>query len=763
MSTLRTSADISHPTISVACLALAGLGLCAVAAKPAALPSLLAAWGARAVSLDFLARNFDRYATHIGALGIVITALAVILWWHPTRYAALLAKVGDRSELLDRCEESNPLCHRVVLRWIAVALVLLVPVAIVSIPLADFSLDDYPIERVLDEKGATASLLTPHLGHSMPGYRLEVLVARRLFGLAPAPRAIAVWIMLVATITGLCVFLRMVGMASIPALAAPAVLTVWTGMTDVSAGFFGSSPYMQVLGCGLWALSGMGMWLKGIRTGFGHVLAWCPLLVVATLIDNAGLWVIPAAIIVSIGIPLSGERADMVRRRRGAIFTVVAVGTIMTFVHLLILLARGSRGDLLAGGHARTLVTFANDIGYVVANSWQHMISGPLDIERVQWALLAPLVASFIAGWWSSNAMWRRVILMMLSSLVIAAAFVAIGRPGIHVRGANTQHLWVVAAFLVSSAAAVLHSAYARSVVWRDRVIEFVLFIIIFSLPVRVLGLLSAKFDWAYRRVEANAVRSFGNWLSTVSEKQRVLRVPWIGGERMCQTVRGLEPNPYDIVTYTPFLASPGTRIEFVVAQGAQVPLSKDVSLARRPSTAISPKLIDAIRSTSNIDLMFFGPINLTLTKHPFRLDLAPATLHNNVDHRHLVGASGKSIQGNKQLEFVSNGQAIYYLRRGALDTSTSHVVEVSAWRVHPAESARVLVAYESPYGDGVSPDWIVVPSEPMNEEVLRVNLARQPRFALCDRVKDLRLVFVQPGTYRVRAAGVFGARAVTR
>lgn len=580
-------------------------------------------------------------------------------------------------------------------------------------------------------------------------------MARIVFGLDPTPRAALVWIMLVASMVGLLAFLRALGIATVPALSAVILFTVWTGMIDVSAGFFASSPYMQVLGVGLWALTLCARYVGTPDSDDKQVAAPALLLMVTATIDNAGLWVIPASIIVALGTPSIESGDGTTKRRRCAIAMAAAVGLVMAGVHIWILRTGASGGDLLSAGRERTVIRFVHDIGFVIACSWSRILFGPLSVERAGALFLVPLGLFIGASFLTSGPSGRRIIGVLLFSLVVAAAFVAIGRPGISERGANSQHLWIVGALLVSLVAAALNTVYVREPAWRTRTVEITICLMMLTLPPRLLGLLSAKSDWAYRRVEANAVRSIGRWLKAKSVTAGPLSVPWVGGERISQTVQGLGANPYDIDTYSPFLAAAGANAEFVVPHGSGVHERLGVRSVRTLGAAISSKLLEAIRREPELNRMFFGPIDLTLDSHPFTLDMAPLQPHNTFKRRNLAEAAAVSARDKKFLQFASTGNTSYYLWRGEIATEKYHRIEMSVWRVSPPVEAKVFVVFDTRSSQRLAPDWVVVPNQPMMHTVLRVNLLRQPKYALNSVVRNLRLVFSEPGTYVMRAAGV--------
>lgn len=748
------------------CLAVislvAGLAAAHCGLRPNTVAHVLEWSGAKGVAPDFVIRNVERYNELVVVLGGLLLTVVPLLLIRSTRMSRLRDRLASRLDEVDRHDVRVLRAQgRMVVLWGALCCLPLLPVLMVACPIAAFSLDDYPIERCLQTAGLGRSLLIPHLGHVMPGYRLEVGVANLFFGTNPGPRAVVAWLMTWATLLGFVLVLRSLSMSAAGIIAAVAAFTVWTGFTSVCAGFFAASPYMQVLGTGLWSIY---LVMRFIRQGRPFDLAASASCVLATLLlDNAGFWLIPCLLVVGYATVASSSQTRYLPRYGVSAILTMAIAVVIGLVNYVVLSSGSSRSDLLAAGQARSVWQLLRDMSALAAHAAGGIAFGPIASPRLGQTALASVLClvAFVAIVARRRLPWHAV-LSTLACLLVCLAFVAVGRPGIADRGANTQHLWLASCWLCAIAGWLTHGIWLGGLTGRRLAVELLAVVLLLSTPVRVLGWLSAKSDYAYRRNEADAVRRFRDEvvlpLAEIEPHVRVLGLP---GHRLCQTVSGLAANPYDLHVYSPFLRTPNISPLFVEAESGAIGISGDLLRSDNVRSAVGDQFIRLAGSSRFLSHALYDPIDLALDRHPFTPATSPVREGRHPPANAVIRSTGATPSvTDLGIELESDGTATVIVRSGQWCPSDWRYLRVSVGTDQRASARRVQVAYECDSEQQLGASWIRPFGTLRPTRSLVLDMHSEPSYVLSRHIRNLSLRFPDSGRYVVREAILVSARS---
>ncbi len=738
------------PLLSVLC----GAGLLLLTVAPDRVFAALRGLGCDGIGLEFVQRNGYRFRAPLLVVALLsIAPLPIALSRVRKARTLILLIVRLLSHLdLNLMDTGSRVRLVEIAAWHAIAAVMLIPLLAVCTPIADFSLDDYPIEHCLDANGAVRSLFVPHLGHVMPGYRAEVALARSLFGLNPVPRALVAWLVLVMALASVVLVLRTLRVPAVGALAVVVLLPSLSGFSSVAAGFFSSSPYVQVLCLGAWALMLTAAVVRSPRPTLWSRLGLFVTLTLTGLIDNAGAWVLPAAAAVAVhplGLITWSDARDQARK----LFVPWAAATVLIVGLNVALLGSGnSRSNPLAGGSSHGLGMFALDAVSLIAQSLGEIAMGPLYVRPGGYALAALWVLVVLVALRSSWSNGDRSIITLGTLLLISVAIVHIGRPGLSMRGANSQHLWTVAAWCTSMLGVALGTAWSAGTAARFRSVELLLGIIVLVAPARGLGWLTAKSDWAYRRGEARAVRSIGmNLVAPLARLNNGIAVaPNVRGSRLCQVVPGLSANPFDLSVYSPFLKQYALSLRFL-------PSTIDPDLGDEThGNADLRSALNRIRllaqRNKHVSRLLIQPRDLTIARHPFNVMTIPIA-RANVREESLTKASLVRQTDGSVIEFWSEGMATYWVSTVTGSPHRKHLLEVAAWSLPPASEVPVEVRFDGSLPQRLGASWIVLGRSSGPNRAIVVDMLDEPAWSLSAHVRNVRLVFRVPGRYRLMGA----------
>jgi hypothetical protein len=634
-----------------------------------------------------------------------------------------------------------------------------------------FRFDDFDFLVVAHDHPLREAIWKPHGDHFYPLSRVLTSIAVHFFGTTAWPYNLGVLLCFWGVTYLGCRLLAEMSVSPVGQWVFAALLLLWSPWAEMLGGYYILSAYLLVALLGLASVLCYQRWRKTARKLPAIGVAFC--VAAAPLVDTSG-WYVPAAFAVFLAadwlttidtIPLRTWLAQHVR-----LMLAVGVGVALNLAITILCYTVMNPGLFLSmsGSTPRTLGRLVQDFFYLLDVGLLVSMVVPFVYARLPLVVLVAL-AIFVSVVFTAfviyivlHARRRQRIALVAIALVIAgsALMVNLGRPSgetIVVRW-SAKHVCPAYVWLCLLCALGWHIAWTRSTeVRRVIFLEATLILVcMFGIAQTAFGAIGLAVSFPPFGYPAE-IRDGDTRRHNVDQLKRdiVARIKAAAGQPITvPTLDGAYINTkypslfdYNLAHYFPIIDERGRDIDWVRNSAMQAWSGPRVRSVPQIRPAVSPTFIQLLEKDPLLREYYFAPIPLRL--QPSSSAIAAIT---PPDPAHVIAGIGRR-EADGSIIVESNGNTRLTLHVPDFDPESLPFLKlaIEAERRDQSHDITLGVALRSQFNVSELRGTLKLPNGEKNTK--SVDLRQIYAFALSQTVSEVRIIFGEPGTYRVRVA----------
>jgi hypothetical protein len=634
-----------------------------------------------------------------------------------------------------------------------------------------FRYDDFDLLSVAHHHPWRRACWLPHGDHFLPLTRLLASAAYALFGVTAWPYNLGVLASLAAVVIMGARLLAEFKVSCAAQLLFVALVVPWSPWGEIMAGYYILSSYTLIAALGLAAIWCYLRWRASPHRRFLWGASLCTL--AATLLDISG-WYVPPAL----GVFLAADFLHGATPRAGQgwlathreVFVGLGLACLPGLAGAIYAYGIVNHGLFLSmgGGGVRSLPRLAGDLFYLLDVGLLVSFVTPFIYARLPLALLGGLAAiallvwlAFMVGAVRAASRPQRIILGAIAAVLAGTCLmVNLGRPSeatMVVRWA-AKHVGPSFVWLGLLIAFAWHVRWTQADAGRKIVMAELTLVglgVFWSAQAAFgqLGLAVAFPPFGYSAEIRDAIDRRAA-ITEITEKivrpialarsQSGTVAPTLDGPYLALRYPSLFE--YNLSTYTPFFVSAAPGITFIRNPAMHLWRAPDVATVSSLRVAVSPEFLELLVRNPVMRDYYFAHIPLRST-----------TGRNEFAHQLPSGpqadGTALALASDGTAAIISDGKYELWLRRTAFDPESSTLLRLAIDRLGPESGQGINLAVVFTTDFAATQGGGSITLAPPFDRVTEVDLRQLYAFALSRRVSDLRLIFTEPGRYRLRVA----------
>ena len=632
-----------------------------------------------------------------------------------------------------------------------------------------FRYDDFDFLSYARDYSLWEAIWMPHGDHFYPLTRVLVFVLYKFFGVTTWPYNLGALLCFWLVVILGCQLLRRFDVSAGGQSVFIALFLFWSPWAEMLGGYYILSVYLLIAACGLGTVLCYLQWkaTKSACAAIGASLCAG----VATLLDTSGWYVPPALAVFLAADYFSADRAERLfnwahRHRLILMASSVTVATCLAVTMLCYTVM--SPGLFLSMGDAgqRNPGRLILDLLYLLDVGLLGSMALPFLYARLPVAAIMILAAGAFVAFslliifvWRSADRRQRITLVSTSIVILGSALmVNLGRPSgdtFLVRWSAKHvcpaYIWLCILLALSWQILWGHRHERSRVNMAEITVVALIGFVTAQTMFGAIGLAVSFPPFGYpaeirdaitRRRNVHELAT--NIISPTSpSSDSPVAIPTLDGAYI--NLKHPSLFEYNLSSYLPFIGKPENDIALVRNAAMQPGVGPRVRTVASLRTAVSPRFIELLQRNVTLRDYYMLPVMLRAETTTSPVSIEPPTPASVFQ-----GTAEADVDGALRLR--SDGQAVLRVVDSPFDPETLPYLRLRIEHLRDGQRSdfNVGVAFQTDFDLTPVRGTLHIPAS--EAAIMSVDLRQLYAFALSRHVSNLKLVFSEPGTYRIAA-----------